>query len=90
MISSDISFPAETLSINRGDTLFLFTDGAFEQFNAVGTMFGEDKLKDTITESLQKTGSISQCNKSLLDSIKTFTGGYGLTDDITVIAVQKT
>ncbi len=85
----DIAWSTASLTIRPGDTLFLFTDGAFEQFNSRGVMCGEELLNEKILKHLKESKSISGCNKSIFKEIKEFTGDYGLNDDITVIAIRK-
>lgn len=74
-----------SFTFERGDILFMYTDGAIEARNAQGDFFGEQRLRDLLlTESLQ--GIEGLCG-NMLSSLDEFTGSM-LDDDIAMVALR--
>ncbi len=84
-----LEYTSQKLKMEKDDTLILFTDGAFEQFNNNAEMYGEERLLRLIQDMLNNNSDLKELNKSLLKDIKSFTGKTGLNDDITVISIRK-
>lgn len=74
-----------SFTFEKGDILFMYTDGAIEARNAQGDFFGEQRLRDLLlTESLQ--GVEGLCG-NMLSSLDEFTGSM-LDDDIAMVALR--
>ncbi len=79
------SYFASKITFNKGDELFLFTDGALEIYDEkTGREFTEKDLLDTIRG--QAGSDIEGKINALIDRINSF--GDSLRDDITLIAVK--
>lgn len=75
------------LQFNRGDRLYIFTDGIFEEFNTKEEEFGEERLH-SILEETSKNASIQDSIKTVLDALDTFLESQDKQDDITVIGIE--
>lgn len=74
-----------SFTFEKGDILFMYTDGAIEARNSQGDFFGEQRLRDLLlTESLQ--GVEGLCG-NVLASLDEFTGSM-LDDDIAMVALR--
>lgn len=73
-------------NINKGDILFLFTDGVIEAFNEELKEFGEERIKDFL--KLNKDSAPKELIDKLYHEITTFVGDTKQFDDITMIAVK--
>ena len=74
-------------ALNKGQIIFLSTDGVWEAFNRKGEMFGKERIYDII----RKNSSLSAnkiINIMLLDSLKSFQQGAPIEDDITLVAIK--
>lgn len=81
-----MSYSTETLYLNPGDTIFLYTDGVTEAMDAEQTLYSDERL---IRNALSISGKSPQEIVHALDeSIKTFTGGAEQSDDITMLAMR--
>lgn len=69
------------LEVNRGDRLYLYTDGIPESENPGGTQYGEARLLSHFT------GTAADPFNALIDDVKHFTGAKGQIDDITLLEV---
>jgi sigma-B regulation protein RsbU (phosphoserine phosphatase) len=81
------TYEAATLNMNPGDVLLAYSDGLTEAENPLGEMLGEEAVK-TVILAAAPTGS-QQLEQKLLSTIQSFTAGRSLTDDITLIIVER-
>lgn len=77
---------SETLQLNDGDILFLYSDGVTEAMNGDGTIFGEDQLRTALNEKMTDSLELSIAN--LMLEIKIHTGDCPQSDDITMVALR--
>jgi phosphoserine phosphatase RsbU/P len=81
------TYEAAALNMNPGDVLLAYSDGLTEAENPQGEMLGEEAVKNVILAA-SPTGS-QQLEQKLLATIQSFTAGRTLTDDITLIIVER-
>lgn len=88
VVFDDIEFESNTLTFGIGDTLLLYTDGVTEAFNDKREQFSESNLQD-ILASMHESSSAKEVVTSVLQSVKTFSGDYPQSDDITLLSLQR-
>ncbi len=86
-VEAGLTYEQETLQIDPGDTLFLYTDGLTEAFNETRDQFGEQRLQDFL--SINQGNSPEALCRTMLDHIKEFTGGAEAADDMTCLAIYR-
>ena len=83
----DYQFTEETLQLQHGDTLLLYTDGVTEAVDPDYEEYGEERL-----EALLKNTSQVDCQQ-LIDAVKAdvkvFANGAEQSDDITLLAIKR-
>lgn len=79
----------ESLSfrMKKGDALVLFTDCLTESKNESGEMFGEENIMEALKKATGK--SAGEKIMALQAALKEFTGEKPLSDDLTIIVLQK-
>ena len=86
-ILSEYDFEEEKMKLEKGDALFLFTDGVTEAMNPTFEEFGEPRFEET----LRKSASLD-C-QAIIDATKTdlaaFVGDAEQSDDITMLALRR-
>lgn len=87
-VFDDIEFESNTLTFGIGDILLLYTDGVTEAFNDKREQFSESNLQD-ILASMHESSSAKEVVTSVLQSVKTFSGDYPQSDDITLLSLQR-
>ena len=87
-VFDDIEFESNTLTFGIGDTLLLYTDGVTEAFNDKREQFSESNLQD-ILASMHESSSAKEVVTSVLQSVKTFSGDYPQSDDVTLLSLQR-
>lgn len=81
------SFSTTRLQMQKGDTLFLYTDGLSESLDGDGREYGAERLSSLLTEnaSLPTDSMISLCRQQL----HTFAEGRVPRDDLTLMAIRR-
>ncbi|MDD5198604.1 MAG: SpoIIE family protein phosphatase [Terrimicrobiaceae bacterium] len=74
-------------TLEPGDYVLLYTDGATEALDAEGDEFGTERLVHSLKASA--SGSAASVIRQLTDDLKSFVGTYPQHDDITLIAIRK-
>lgn len=83
---SDTEYESNRIKLNRGETLFFFTDGITEAFNKAEEEFNEEKLLDIVSN--KNDYSAHDLIEFVINSIKTFTNGTEQSDDITCVSLK--
>ena len=83
-----IPYTSHTIKMNRGDRLFIYTDGITEATNEYDELYGEDRLLHVI-KSVQDAGKTS---RDILDIVRNDLNDFVLDapqfDDITMLAMS--
>ena len=82
----EANFTAETVNLQPSDTLILFSDGVTEAMDPEEQLFGVPRLQEVL--SGQHDVPLEELQKSILESVQTFTRGADQTDDITVLLLR--
>jgi len=82
------NFPVFNFPIESGDSLFVYTDGLTESRNPAGEEYGLHRVKAVADTHAKKAPAdlISNC----LSDLQLFTAGSRPTDDLTLLALQRT
>lgn len=80
------AFEEETLSLDSGDRLVLFSDGVTEARNAAGEEFGDERLIASAAGST--SGPPSQVVAATLSRLRDFCGAEPYHDDVTVVVAD--
>ena len=81
-----IEYKSHTLSLNPGDTLFLYTDGVTEALDGKNELFGEERLLNAI-DAVVEPNPKAFCNVVRM-AVAAFAEGVPQADDLTVLAVE--
>jgi sigma-B regulation protein RsbU (phosphoserine phosphatase) len=82
-----ISFKSESLQLNPGDALYLYTDGVTEAENKVHELFGESRLQAVL--SAQKGAESREIIEAVSSAVKEFVDGAPQSDDITQLVIRR-
>jgi sigma-B regulation protein RsbU (phosphoserine phosphatase) len=82
------SFSVSRVQLNKGDTLFLYTDGLSESLDGDGNEYGAERLSQLLNDNhaLAPDSMISLCRRAL----HTFANGNAPKDDLTLMAIRRT
>lgn len=79
-------FEQETLQLEPGDTVVLFSDGVSEALSAAGEEFGEDRIRQ-VAEA-HAADPVAALVDRLVDAVGQFATGTSQHDDVTVMVVR--
>lgn len=85
-INDKAEFREETITLNHGDWLFLYTDGLTEAENGEHDFFGDDRLLDTLNEF--NNSSAKELISYVHKRVKDFVGIAPQSDDLTMLCVR--
>ncbi len=83
----DINYTESEIFLERGDTIFVYTDGVPEASNENNEMYGFDRTLEVLNLNRRKNMSEMCC--SLKEDISTFKNSAKQFDDITVMAIRR-
>jgi len=78
---------ASTLELLPGDVLLLLSDGLYEQHDASGEMFGEERVEQIVRE--HGPASMAALSARLLAALPAFSRGTAQEDDITLVLLRR-
>ena len=81
-------FSVNKIKLEKGDTLFLYTDGLSEALDQGGGEYGVERLSRLLSANwtLPSQGLINACVSDLVS----FAGRMGTADDLTLMAISRT
>jgi phosphoserine phosphatase RsbU/P len=79
-------YEQETIQLQSGDTLIVYTDGVTEALNSAGEEFGEEKLRSIAAEYSRLTAR--ELAEKILSKVLRWQGLASQHDDITLIVVK--
>jgi len=84
----DGSATVQRVSLDRGEGLFLYTDGLSERCDPAGGQFGDERLGRLLAErgSTAPDALIAAC----LRDVEDFASGVSPSDDLTLMVIQRT
>jgi len=82
----NFGYEEETLQLNPGDFLLMYTDGITEAMNDKGDMFEEERLLKIIKEN--KHLSTQELSQKIVDSVLSFQGSTPQSDDLTLVLLK--
>ncbi len=80
------TYEQESLTLEPGDTLVVFSDGVSEAQSAAGEEFGEDRLLASVEAN--RSATPAEIRDRLVASVREFTAGATQSDDITVMVLR--
>lgn len=83
----DFQFTEETISLEQGDTLLLFTDGVTEATDPDLNEYGEERLQRLLGQLVKS--DCQQIIDTIKSDVKIFAREAEQSDDITLLAIKK-
>lgn len=86
-IIPDVEYNQNTITIDPGETLVLYTDGVTEAMNNEGEQFGIRRLHEVFQNSIPANSD--EAAEMIFDAVSTFAGGAAQSDDITCLTLRR-
>ena len=86
-IASDVEFSSNSVHLEPGDAVVLYTDGVTEAMNSKGEQFGVERMHDVFAASPPKTSE--QAAQTMFGAVREFVGDAQQFDDITCLVLHR-
>lgn len=89
-----VRYKEQTVQLEKGDILYLFTDGVTEAMDTNEKLYGEDRLLKILSfgekypEPTAENGTVESVCKLVSDDLAAFTDGAEQSDDITMLCIR--
>ena len=89
-----MSYKEQTVQLEKGDILYLYTDGVTEAMDTDEELYGEDRLQKLLSfgedypEPSEENGIVEPVCDAVLADIRKFTKGAEQSDDITMLCIR--
>jgi phosphoserine phosphatase RsbU/P len=80
------TYEEETLQLQPGDVLVMFSDGISEALNSAGEEFGDHRILECVNRNAQ--ANASRTLECLVQTVKGFAAGTMQSDDMTAVVVR--
>ena len=85
-VMNGLAYAERTLDLAVGDTVFCYTDGITEAFDAAGTEFTETRLERALYDA--HGVSVELVGSGVIDRVQRFAGDAPQSDDITCMVIR--
>jgi sigma-B regulation protein RsbU (phosphoserine phosphatase) len=85
-VVEDAAYRTERILLSPGDRILLYTDGVTEAMSREKAFYSEKRLMSAVEKG--KSAPVEALIQEVLRSVKEFTEGEALSDDITLLALQ--
>ena len=83
----DYQFEEDSIKLNSGDIITIYSDGITEAFNEKDEEFGEERLLAVLKENLKSTAEL--LIEKVFEAVKIFVKDEKQSDDITIVVIKK-
>lgn len=79
------NYMSNTIKVESGDRIFLYTDGVTEAHNPEGKLYGDNRLIEVFTKNINR--SETDALDAIYDDVVSFSNGADQFDDITMMVI---
>ena len=84
---ADDYFKEETVGLQKGDTVVLYTDGITEAENSEKQLYGIERFRDVLSSHYEK--SANDLKDCIIEDVKAYIGDHKVHDDITLVVLKQ-
>ncbi len=85
----DVPYQQQCISLEKGDVIYLYTDGVTEALNAQDELFGEQRLEEVLNRYKDQIDRSEMFVRHLYDEVDAFANGVSQADDITMLCLAR-
>ena len=83
----DFPYAQETVTLERGDLVLIFSDGVSEAMDSSGEQLGEGPIQEVLKK--YHGGDPEELKDALIAAVRAHAAGAPQADDITVVVVKR-
>ncbi len=85
----DVPYQVQSVMLEKGDVIYLYTDGVTEALNAENELFGEGRLEEALNMYSADIDASNTFMKHIYDAVDAFADGVSQADDITMVCLSR-
>lgn len=85
----EVPYQEQSLMLEKGDVIYLYTDGVTEALNADDELFGEERLAKALNTYRDKIDATNTFMKHIYEQVDEFADGVSQADDITMVCLSR-
>ncbi len=85
----DVPYQVQSIMLEKGDVIYLYTDGVTEALNAQNELFGEERLENTLNRCSNRIDRSDSFMRRLYEEVDIFANGVSQADDITMLCLSR-
>lgn len=85
----DMPYKLQTMQLNKGDCIYLYTDGVTEALNDKDEFFGDAYLKEVLDKNVSNAAITEEFVSNMYDAVDEFANGAAQADDITMLYLSR-
>jgi serine phosphatase RsbU (regulator of sigma subunit) len=86
-VFKEAQYAADTVVLEDGDVLVMYTDGITEMFDSDEQEFGEQRLEELVRQ--HATCSAQELSDLIVEAVSDFAQGQGVADDETLVIIKR-
>ena len=86
-IIPDLGYGQNTVNLNPGETIVLYTDGITEAMNNEGEQFGVERMREVFANSVPTASD--EATRTIFSAVNEFADGAAQSDDITCLTLRR-
>lgn len=85
----DVPYQEQSLMLEKGDVIYLYTDGVTEALNSENELFGEERLAKALNMHREEIDTTNTFMKRIYEKVDEFADGVSQADDITMVCLSR-
>lgn len=85
----EVPYQEQSLMLEKGDVIYLYTDGVTEALNADEELFGEERLAKALNAYRDEMDEADAFMKHIYEEVDAFANGVSQADDITMVCLSR-
>jgi len=86
-ITPGFEYGQNTVTLNPGETIVLYTDGVTEAMNNEGEQFGVERMREVFVDAVPKNSD--DATRTIFEAVNAFADGAAQSDDITCLTLCR-
>ncbi len=85
----DVPYQEQKIMLEKGDVIYLYTDGVTEALNSDNELFGEERLAEALNAHRHEIDTTNTFMKRIYEKVDEFADGVSQADDITMVCLSR-
>lgn len=85
----DMPYRRQTLQLDKGECIYLYTDGVTEALNPKQELLGDDYLEAMLNRHMNEAADVEKFVDSMYDEVDAYADGEMQADDITMVYLSR-